>query len=110
MYLQLMCLEDRTLLDFESFLSRYNFFIFFYFACILLCDMTTVPQILGKLESESKCKVLILFCGFIDLFVYKEMSQLITNKQTNAHTTQQKEKLMVLRAVSGIKFPFLLSH
>lgn len=64
----------------------------------------------GKIESESKCKVLILFYGFIDLFVYKEISQLITNKQANAHTTQQKEKSVVLRAVNGIKFPFLLSH
>jgi len=54
--------------------------------------MTPMAQILGKLESESKCKVLILFNGFTDLFVYKEISQLIANKQMHTHTEHNREK------------------
>lgn len=54
--------------------------------------MTPMAQILGKLKSESKCKVLILFYGFTDLFVYKEISQLITNKQMHTHTEHNREK------------------
>lgn len=82
-----MCLEDRKLLDFESFLSRHNFFIFFLLSClhIAVWHDSNGPDL-------GKCKVLILFYGFTDLFVYKEISQLITNKQMHTHTEHNREK------------------
>lgn len=81
MYLQMICLEDRALLDFESFLSGYNFFSFFILSCLNQYDMTRMPTIWGKLESDPTCKFLTLFYGFIDLFVYKEISKLTKRKK-----------------------------